>query len=460
MQSRQLLQYSFLRAISVTETSSTSNPTTQDVTLPKLLSDKSFWGIAVTQFLGAFNDNLYKQMVLLMSITAVAGEVSEDTQGWATALFSLPFVLLSGFAGYLSDRFSKSRIIVLCKFAEILVMLLALFAFLQYARVGTVGTWTVLFLMGTQSAFFGPGKYGALPELFRKEDLPRANGLILMSTFLAIILGVVFAGTVKDMLTTRNAEGVEDFSNLWIGSLICIGIAIAGTISSLLIRYTRPAQPGAQFSWEDVGVSPSIRKLLWQDRPLLAALIVSSAFWLVSGVVMPTVNALGKAQLQLTSDTLTSVLTGALAIGIIIGSVLANVVFKRKSATYQVLTGTIGMILSLLVTGLWKQGGDHLLGYWGALLGLIFCGMFAAIFILPVQVFMQSRPPAEAKGRMIGTMNLVNFIGLLLAGPLYQIFLEVSIFLGWPVSSVFIMLTILLIPIAILFRMPNNQQGA
>jgi acyl-[acyl-carrier-protein]-phospholipid O-acyltransferase/long-chain-fatty-acid--[acyl-carrier-protein] ligase len=83
--------------------------------------------------------------------------------------------------------------------------------------------------------------------------------------------------------------------------------------------------------------------------------------------------------------------------------------------------------------------------------------MFAAIFILPIQVFMQSRPPAEAKGRMIGTMNLVNFIGLLLAGPLYQIFLKITQILGWPVSAVFIMLTVLLIPIAIRFRMPSNS---
>jgi acyl-[acyl-carrier-protein]-phospholipid O-acyltransferase/long-chain-fatty-acid--[acyl-carrier-protein] ligase len=436
---------------------SSTPATIEEATRPKLLADVSFWGIAVTQFLGAFNDNLYKQMVLLMSITTVAGQVSEDTQGYATALFSLPFVLLSGFAGYLSDRWSKSKIIVLCKLAEIAIMLLAMFAFLQYARVGAFGTWTVLFLMGTQSAFFGPGKYGVLPELFRKEDLPRANGLILMSTFLAIILGVVFAGTVKDLLTTRDEAGKEDFSNLWIGSLVCIGIASAGTITALLIRYTKPAQPEAKVSWEDIGVSPSIRALLWRDRPLLAALIVSSAFWLVSGVVMPTVNALGKAQLQLNSDTKTSILTGALAIGIIIGSVLANIVFKRKSATFQVLSGTIGMILSLAVTGLWKRGGEHLLGYWGALLGLISCGMFAAIFILPIQVFMQSRPPAEAKGRMIGTMNLVNFIGLLLAGPLYQIFLKITQILGWPVSAVFIMLTVLLIPIAIRFRMPSNS---
>ncbi len=104
-------------------------------------------------------------------------------------VFSLPFVLLSGFAGFLSDRYSKQKVIFLAKAAEILVMLLGMAAFLMYGTFAAVGTWSVLFLMGTHSTFFGPGKYGVLPELFRKEDLPKANGFILMSTFLAIILG-------------------------------------------------------------------------------------------------------------------------------------------------------------------------------------------------------------------------------------------------------------------------------
>jgi len=172
---------------------------------PSLLKDRSFWGIAVTQFLGAFNDNLYKQLMLLMAIPGVGALIQGDRQGWATTAFSLPFVLLSSIAGFLSDRYSKSKIVVLCKIAEIGITLLAVLAFLFYGRVGDYGTWSVLVLMGIHSTFFGPAKYGILPELFAHKDLPRANGLILMSTFLAIILGVVLAGGIKDALVVVNA---------------------------------------------------------------------------------------------------------------------------------------------------------------------------------------------------------------------------------------------------------------
>ena len=99
----------------------------------------------------------------------------------------------------------------------------------------------------------------------------------------------------------------------------------------------------------------------------------------------------------------------------------------------------------------------HLLGYWGALLGLITTGLAAAVFIIPLQVFLQKRPPAELKGRMIGTMNFANFVGILMAGPLYQAFLSVASLLGWPVSSVFWMLAILLLPIAFLYQLPTTE---
>ena len=94
-----------------------------DQRLPEqsLLADRSFWGLAITQFLGAFNDNLYKQLMLLMAVGGVGAMIKDDRQGWATFAFSLPFVLLSGLAGYLSDRNSKSRIIVICKVAEIAI---------------------------------------------------------------------------------------------------------------------------------------------------------------------------------------------------------------------------------------------------------------------------------------------------------------------------------------------------
>ena len=422
-----------------------------------ILSDRSFWGLAITQFLGAFNDNLYKQLMLLLAIPAIGASISEDIQGWATTVFSLPFVMLSSLAGYLSDRHSKSRIIVLCKIAEIAITLLAVVAFLSYAKLGDVGTWTVLVLMGVHSTFFGPGKYGILPELFHKDELPRANGLILMSTFLAIILGVVTAGLLKDLLVVKSADGTADYRNLWIGSLVCTGIAVIGAMTSLMIRYAPSAQPNAQLSFSDLGLPAPIRQLLSQDRPLTFAIIVSSMFYVVAGIVMPTVNSLGQLQLEIESSTYISVLTGGLAIGIIVGAVMANIVFKKIPPGKQVTIGTWGMILSLVALGCWRPGGEHLLGYWGALVGLITMGMAAAVFIIPLQVLIQKRPPAELKGRMIGTMNFANFVGILMAGPLYQGFLSVASGLGCPVSSIFWMLAVLLLPIAFVYRLPANE---
>src|SRR4029079_7819835 len=218
---------------------------TRDLDTP-LFRDRSFWGMTATQFLGAFNDNLFKQLMLLLAIpVGAAAAARADEQGLATMIFSLPFVLFSGFAGYLSDRYSKRTMIVLCKVAEIGIMSLGMIGFLAYAQTGYAGLLAVLFLMGTHSAFFGPGKYGILPELFRETDLPRANGVILMTTFLAIIFGTASAGFLGELL--YNAAGERVPERLWIGALACVGIAAVGTIASLLVRPVPPAVPNLRF---------------------------------------------------------------------------------------------------------------------------------------------------------------------------------------------------------------------
>ena len=178
--------------------------------LPSLYSDRSFWGMAVTQFLGAFNDNLFKQLILLLSITITANGVAEDQQGTAMVVFSLPFLIVTGFAGYLADRLSKRGIVVSCKVAEIVIMGLGGVAFALYTQSSSLTfLYVVLFLMGAQSGFFGPAKYGILPEILRPDDLPRANGFILMTTFVAIIMGTVVAGILLEYFPNRQ----------WVGSM-------------------------------------------------------------------------------------------------------------------------------------------------------------------------------------------------------------------------------------------------
>ena len=429
-----------------------------------LLSDKAFWGLAITQFLGAFNDNVFKQIILLLSVPVViagaaevAGQATEgDVQGWATAIFSLPFVLLSGLAGYLSDRYRKRDVIVISKVAEIVVMLLGMIAFFWYGSWGMAGTWTVLFFMATQSTFFGPGKYGILPELFHSKDLPKANGLILMSTFLAIIFGTVIAGVLFDLLLETDGKGRPSASPLWIASFACIVIAILGTWTSTWIRSSPPAQPESELTVADWGVSPSVTKMLLNDRPLFSALLVSCVFWMISGIAVPVVNSLGITQL-LVNKSSTSLLVGGIAIGIMLGSIVSAVVFKRIQPRGQVTIGLWGMFFALAIMGFWKGNGVHLLGYAGSFMGLIVVGIFAAIYAVPLQVFMQERPPTELKGRMIGTMNQANFIGILFSGILYQLYQWISVQLGWPISSVFWMLALMVLPLAIFYRLGSSR---
>ncbi|RLS80566.1 MAG: MFS transporter, partial [Planctomycetota bacterium] len=137
---------------------------------PPLLQDRSFWGLNLTQFFGAFNDNLFKQLVML-SLLDQARQGGKDLQGLGLILFAVPFILISGYAGFLSDRFRKRTIIVACKVAEVLIILLGMIGFWLHSLPFLL---MVLCLMGVHSAFFGPSKYGILPEMLRNEDLPRA----------------------------------------------------------------------------------------------------------------------------------------------------------------------------------------------------------------------------------------------------------------------------------------------
>jgi acyl-[acyl-carrier-protein]-phospholipid O-acyltransferase/long-chain-fatty-acid--[acyl-carrier-protein] ligase len=420
--------------------------------LPPLFRDRAFWGMTVTQFLGAFNDNLFKQLMLLLAIPvggAMAGSLARDQQGLATVVFSLPFIFFSGLAGFLSDRRRKRDIIVASKVAEIAVMALGMLAFLAFPITGYTGLLVVLFLMGTQSAFFGPGKYGILPEMLRESDLPRANGVIVMSTFLAIILGTAVAGVLKDVLSSP--------TRLAFGSLACIIIAVAGTGSSLLIRAGRAAYPRLPFQLSALTIPPDTRRVLATDRPLTVALLVSCMFWLVSGIAIPAVNSLGRMQLGL-SNTLTSLMTASIGLGIAAGAVIAGRISRGKADFRVTRAGSWGIFVCLLLMSLSTPGGVHWLGHYGSLLVLVLLGMFAGFFAIPLQVFIQSRPPEDQKGRMIAVMNLANFTAILISGVLYFVLDRLVDFLQAPRSAVFAAMALLILPVAIWYR-PHTDTG-
>jgi acyl-[acyl-carrier-protein]-phospholipid O-acyltransferase/long-chain-fatty-acid--[acyl-carrier-protein] ligase len=420
--------------------------------LPPLNRDLSFWGMTVTQFLGAFNDNLFKQLILLLAVPIGAASVSEeDQQGLATVVFSLPFVLFSGLAGFLSDRYSKRRIIVLSKVAEIVAMLLGMLAFMLFGLVGYPGLLVVLFVMGAQSAFFGPGKYGILPEMLREEDLSRANGIIVMTTFLAIIFGTASAGGLGDQLIDPDQPLGASASRLWMGSAVCVLIAVAGTLTSLLVRRVPASAPGLRFESSSLAVPPDTRRMLRVDRPLVMALLASCMFWLVSGAAMQAVNSLGLVQLGL-NKFWTSVLVAIIGVGIALGAAIAGRLSRGRVDFRFVSIGSWGIVMLMVLVSLSRPGGVHLLGFWGSIPALILLGMSAGFFAIPVQVFMQARPPEGQKGRMIAVMNQANFFAIVLSGVVYHLFDRIVVAFEWPRSVIFAMMSGLMLPVALWYR--------
>jgi acyl-[acyl-carrier-protein]-phospholipid O-acyltransferase/long-chain-fatty-acid--[acyl-carrier-protein] ligase len=342
-------------------------------------------------------------------------------------------------------------------------------AFLAYSVDGSLWPlYAVLFLMATHSAFFGPAKYGILPELLRPQDLPRANGFMLMTLFLAIIFGTVVAGILLEFFRDR----------LWVASACCLGIAVVGTITSLFVRPLTPACPQLKFHWSALGVPGDMRKLLWLDRSLLAALSVSSGFWLLAGLVPPAVNALGKLELQV-GDGLTSVLTGSIGVGIAIGCVVGGLVSGGQVDFRLLRVGSAGMLICLVLLAV-PGGGDvsalkdsagklfrlpgigespQWLGFWGSLPLLLLLGAFTGLFAVPLQVFMQSRPPSDCKGRMIAVLNQANWVGIIISAGLYSALAWLIRFYDWPQSTMFIFIALLTLPIA-LFYHPKNEMLA
>lgn len=395
----------------------TASPNDSAAARGPLFRDSSFWGMTITQLLGAFNDNVFKQLVLLIGIDYVAHYKlqSDPYQSVALAAFAIPFVLLSGFAGWLADRVSKRNVVVLMKVAEIVVMLAGMTAFLSGEMYSTtlIGLLIlVLCLMSAQSAVFGPSKYGILPELFHEHDLPQANGMIQMTTFLAIIFGMAVCGAAKDF---AHQAGI----GLWIICAGCVVIAVIGTLTSLTIRKTAIAVPDLPIRPSSFGIDRNTLAMLRDNRRMLTVLLISCLFWFLGSMVTTTVNAFGRLQLGL-GDLYTSLLAAVLAVGIAVGCVLAGAFSKgrvRFGLVNRASWGICGALL--LLAGVPMLELDAAAAGWlsGAL--LVALGIAAGLFAVPLQVYLQAKPPADQKGRMIGAMNLINWIAILISAPIY-----------------------------------------
>jgi len=349
-----------------------------------------------TQFLGALNDNIYKLVLIFFLISLEGKENANTILSTAGAVFVIPFLLFSSAAGILADRFSKNRMIIVIKTTEIIIILLAIAAF---AFKITWGSYIFLFLLSTQSAFFGPPKYGIIPELVPKNRVSKANGLITSCTYLAIILGTFLASFLTE-ITNRNYVLVGIF---------CLVVALLGFFSSFGIKHT---QPNASQKRVDLFFFREIWKtiVIAKDyKHLLTCMIGGSFFLFVGGftqlnIIPFAINSLGL------SDVAGGYLFLTTALGIAFGAWLAGRM-SRKHHIELALTCFSSLFIAIFFFVLSASHFNLPL----AIFALLLIGFSGGFFVVPFESFIQLQSPENNRAHIIAASNFLSFVGVLLA---------------------------------------------
>ncbi len=368
---------------------------------------RGFWSLFVTQFQGAFSDNVFKWLVIFIIIRAgLTEEQSEWLVPLTMAVFSLPFILFSMAGGFLADRYSKRSVTIGTKVAEVITMTLALVG-LAFNNIPLL--LVVVFLMSTQSAFFGPAKYGLLPELLHEKRLSWGNGILGLGTFVAIIAGTAAAGWLS--VTYRDQQ--------WSSGVILIGLGCLGLLASLGINRLPAANATKRFRANFLGDLITQFGIIRKNRVLFLAIFGSSYFWFLGALLQPSILIYGKAVLHL-DDLHSSYLQVALAIGIGIGCFAAGYLSGKKIEYGLVPLGAMGMTVFAAVV----SRPELTFNIVALNLGLL--GFFAGFFIVPINALIQHLPDSENKGTVIATSAWFSSLGVFLAAGVYYLLARVA----------------------------------
>ncbi len=371
-----------------------------------LFQSSRFLPLFATQFLGALNDNLFKNALVILILYRLAGEDGQILVTVAAGAFILPFFLFSATAGQLADKFEKSRLIRLIKLAEILIMGLAVAGFLWGEPVLMMA---VLFLMGTQSTFFGPLKYAILPDHLREDELIGGNALIEAGTFLAILIGTILGGA---MILTENGVAMVSVS--------IVALAACGWLASFYIPRAEPPAP-------DLKVNPNIISETWHilraataRRDIRLTILGISWFWLVGATFLTQFPGLAKNVIG-ADEHVVILFLATFSIGIGLGSLLCNRLLNSEITAKFVPFGAVGMTLFILdlflATTDLTPAQEELLGIasflsklsgWRILADLIAISVCGGVFIVPLYAILQWRSEGAQRARTVAANNIMN----------------------------------------------------
>lgn len=395
-----------------------------------LLNKRRFLPLFVTQLLGAFNDNLFKNAMVLFVVYGVYNDEKAEAlfSAVATAVFIIPFFLMSALAGQLADTRDKARIIRIVKFCEILIMLVGgiglILAWLGFAitLVAIPLMMVALFAMGIHSTFFGPIKYAILPQHLEEGEVLGGTGLVEAGTYIAILLGTILAGVIA----------VE-----W-AALGVVATAIIGYWSGRQVPPAPPQHEETGIDWHIIRSSVHLVKSTLHIRKLYLAIASISFFWTIGAVLFIQFPPLAKNVLGADKEV-ASLFLGIFSVGIAIGSVAINRLLKDQvSARYapaSVIVMGLFVVAFFFVCRNWQViGAGELYNIAGflehpdailllaTLLGIAVSG---GMFVVPLYAFLTTTVPKDQTARTVAANNIVNS-GAMVVGSLIALGLSAA----------------------------------
>lgn len=349
----------------------------------------------VTQSLGVINDNIFKFTMVFLLIDTLGKESASSILSATGAIYVIPFLLFSASAGILADRFSKQRLLVFMKIAEVAIMILAILAF---SNKTVFGCYMLLFLLSIHSALFGPSKYGIISELVPKDSVSKANGLITSFTYLSIIIGTFLASFLTE---------ITDHSFVLI-ALICLFIAIGGVFSSFAIKPTKPQGSQKKMNLLFVREIYNTLKYTKTIKHLLPSILGSSFFLMLGAFTQLNIIPFAMSSLHL-SEVYGGYLFLSTALGIALGAFLAGRASKKKVELGLSCLAGFGIALFFFLLAFFA------FNLTAVICSLFFIGVLGGAFIVPFDTFTQLSCDNEKRGQTIASANFLSFLGVLIA---------------------------------------------
>ena len=378
-----------------------------------LLKRRRFLPLFATQFLGAFNDNLFKTGMVLFATYEIFADPQQESffNALAAALFIIPFFLLSALAGQLADTTDKARVVRLVKMWEVLIMLVG-GAGLLLARTGAVTLPVGLMLaavtmLGIHSTFFGPIKYAILPQHLEEDDVLGGTGMVEAGTYLAILLGTILAGVV--------------YRSTVVVFVLTLVVAVCGILTARAIPPAPRLGPPLVLDWNPFRASWRLISATMHIPRLFLAIVSISFFWTIGSVLIILFPPLVKNVLT-ANASVASLVLAIFSIGVAIGSVVINLLLKGAiSARYApasvIAMGASVLLFFFIMRGWTPAAPGELYGIAefvaqkqaALVLGaLVLVAVFGGMFVVPLYAFLTTTVPKDETARTVAANNVVN----------------------------------------------------